>query len=272
MIKTEVKQPSNLITISKLGDIWLLGQHRIMCGDSTDIEQVKKLTNQEKADLAFTDPPYNVKYTGRRLKRENITNDQLSEKEFRHFLDKCIVAYQFALKRGASFYICYGTNSHIAVQQALEQHDFEIRNQIIWAKNHFVISFARYKMKHETILYCHRKEERDAWYGDKKQTTLWEFPKPQKNSLHPTMKPVSLIEKVLMNSSKKDDIVIDLFGGSGSTLIACENQGRCARLMEIEPHYVDVTIQRWQELTRQKAVLAQTGIAFNQLVTQKINS
>lgn len=105
-------------------------------------------------------------------------------------------------------------------------------------------------MKHETILYCHRKEERDPWYGDKKQTTLWEFPKPQKNKLHPTMKPVPLIEKVLMNSSKKDDVVIDLFGGSGSTLIACEIQGRCACLMEIQPQYVDVTIQRWQELTQ----------------------
>ncbi len=255
--------------IVKPGDVWLLNQHRIMCGDSTDIIQVKQLMLDEKADMAFIDPPYNVNYQGCKKIRQKIKNDHLQKNEFIQFLTHLVNAHQVALKRGGSLYMCYSNNHHRLFQQALEENDFEIRTQIVWSKNHFVLSFARYKLKHEVIFYCHRKKEKDPWYGDNKQTTVWQIPKPAANKLHPTMKPIALIEKALLNSSKKEDIIIDLCGGAGSTLMACENLGRYARLMEIEPHYVDATIQRWQAQTKQHAVLLSKQLTYNELQTQR---
>lgn len=242
-------------TKSKLGDIWILGQHRLMCGDSTDLTQVQKLMRDEKADLAFTDPPYNVNYVGRNKHREQIQNDFLDSEHYTKFLNKIIIAHKQHLKRGASMYLCHGSRCQRELQNLLEANGFAIRNQIIWAKNHHVMGFARYKGQHEIIFYCHQENESDAWYGDRKQTTLWQIPKPKVSPLHPTMKPIALIEKALNNSSKKDDIVLDLCGGSGSTLMACEKLGRSARLMEIEPHYIDIIVERWQEKTKKQPML-----------------
>lgn len=240
---------------SKPGCIWVLGQHRLMCGDSTDLSQVQKLMRDEKADLAFTDPPYNVNYVGHKKIREKIQNDSLDSKTYTNFLNQLIIAHKQHLKRGASMYLCHGSRCQRELQNLLEANGFAIRNQIIWAKNHHTMGFARYKGQHEILFYCHQENESDAWYGDRKQTTLWQIPKPKMSPLHPTMKPIALIEKALNNSSKKDDIVLDLCGGSGSTLMACEKLGRSARLMEIEPHYVDIIVERWQEKTKKQPML-----------------
>ena len=256
----------NPSVITKPGDIWVLGNHRIMCGDSTHIANVKTLMQDEKADLAFTDPPYNVNYRGRKGKnRRAIANDDLFEDNYKQFVMEIMLAHQFALKRGASFYIFYASIYHQAFEEALRINCFDIRSQIVWVKNHFVLSFSRYKMQHELMLYCHHKNERDAWYGDKKQTSVWQFPKPGVSKWHPTMKPVALIERAIINSSQVGEIVVDLFGGSGSTLIACEQQDRKARLMEIDPFYVDATIRRWQEHTDQEAILLHNQMTFNAL-------
>jgi DNA modification methylase len=144
-------------------------------------------------------------------------------------------------------------------QNALEAAGFEIRCQVIWAKNTFAWGFGRYKFRHEPIFYCHVTGQSDAWYGDRSQSTLWEENKPSANRLHPTMKPVELIERALLNSSKAGDMVADLFGGSGSTLIACERRGRSARLMEVDPRYADVIVRRWQDYTGKKATLDSDG-------------
>jgi len=224
---------------------------------------------KDKADMGFINPPYNVGYAGRRTPRDKIKNDNLTKTEYTQFLDKLISSNKASLKRGASFYICYGSGYKQELQAILEKNQFEIRNHIIWAKNHFVISYARYKLKHEYILYCHQKDERDPWYGDKKQTTLWEIPKPNKNTFHPTQKPLAIIEKTLLNSSKKDDIVFDLCGGAGSTLLACEKLERAARIMEIEPQYIDATILRWQAHTKQPAISASHGITFDVMQSQQ---
>jgi len=257
--------------ISSPGFIWQLGQHRLMCGDSTDVTQVKQLmvNEDEKADLAFTDPPYNVRYVGSKKERKPLANDFLTREQYTEFLQRLIASHKAVLKRGASFYLCYASSNHRECQAALESNDFIIRNQIVWAKNHFVVSAARYKSKHEMIFYCHLKDERDPWYGGTKQTTVWEIPKHSANRWHPTMKPLALIEKALTNSSKTDDVILDLCGGAGSTLIVCEKLKRVARLIEIEPCYVDATIQRWQDLTDQEAILLQSNLSFNELLKQQ---
>jgi len=164
---------------------------------------------------------------------------------------------KFITKPQASLYICHSSQHQHQFQLALKANGIVIRNQIIWAKQHFSWGKGRYKFQHEPLFYCYLKGQQDAWYGDKKQSTLWRFNKPFANRLHPTMKPVALIERALANSSQADDVVFDPFGGSGSTLIACEKMGRRARLLEIDPKYVDVIIQRWQDYTGKTARLVQ---------------
>jgi DNA modification methylase len=244
------------------GDVWLLGDHRVLCGDAVDEADIAKLMAGEQADLVFTDPPYNVAYEGYTEDKLTIKNDAMSAEEFRQFLKDTFVSYRMATKTGASMYICHPSLYQREFQEAIEHAGFDVRCQIIWAKNTFAWGFGRYKFQHEPIFYCHVKNESDAWYGDKTQSTLWQEKKPAANRLHPTMKPVELIERALVNSSKKDDIVLDLFGGSGSTLIAAERMGRKARLLELDPRYVDVIVTRWQQFTGKVAVHAETGEPF----------
>jgi DNA modification methylase len=241
--------------VSVMGDVWLLGRHRRMCGDSTRIDDVDKLMAGELADMVFTDPPYNVDYQGYTKDKLKIARDNMSNEKFSQFLLDIFASHLAAIKQGASLYVCHGSVYQREFQNALEANGFQIRTQIIWAKNHFAWGHGRYKFQHEPIFYFHQTGESDAWYGDKSQTTLWHVDKPTANRLHPTMKPVALIELTLKNSSKAGDIVVDLFGGSGSTLIACEKLGRNARLMELDPKYWDVVIKHWQEFTGQKAQL-----------------
>ena len=215
----------------------------------------------ERADLVFTDPPYNVDYEGYTEDRLKIKGDRMSDGDFKRFLEAAFRSFRTIVKPGASLYVCHASSCQREFQDALEAAGFAVRCQIIWAKNTFAWGFGRYKFQHEPMFYCHVTGESDPWYGDKSQSTLWQEKKPSASRLHPTMKPVELIERALLNSSKAGDIVVDLFGGSGSTLIGCERRGRHARLMEIDPKYADMIVRRWQEYTRQ-AGGARGGRAF----------
>lgn len=239
--------------ICKAGDIWQLGEHRLMCGDSTDAENISALMQGEKADLWLTDPPYNVDYQGRTKDRLKIKNDKQDENKFFEFLKSAFGAAKGFLKDGAAFYIWYASVEHINFESALNAVGIKVREQLIWCKNSLSLGRQDYHWRHEPCLYGW-KEGTHNWYGDRKQTTVLEFDRPQKNTEHPTMKPVPLIAYQIQNSSKRNDIVLDTFGGSGTTLISCEQLDREARLMELDPHYCDVIIARWEKFTGQKAI------------------
>src|SRR6266852_4194544 len=179
----------------------------------------------------------------------------MKPKEFSRFLRGAFASYLATVKPGASLYVCHASSVQREFQNALEAAGFEVRCQIIWGKNTFAWGFGRYKFQHEPMFYCHVAGEKDPWYGDKTQSTLWQEKKPAANRIHPTAKPVELVDRALINSSKADDLVVDLFGGSGSTLIACQRRNRKARLMEIDPKYADCIVRRYQEYTGKQAVL-----------------
>ena len=256
--------------VSAPADLWVLGKHKLLVGDATVAADVQRLMGGDSADCVFSDPPYNTDYEGYTENRLKIQNDQMSAAQFKHFLRDSFSSFRSAVKPGASLYVCHSSSWQREFQNALEMADFEIRCQIIWAKNTFAWGFGRYKFQHEPIFYCHVRGQKDPWYGDKSQSTLWAQNKPAANRLHPTMKPVELIERALANSSKAGDVVVDLFGGSGSTLIGCERRGRKARLMELDPKYADVVVRRWQEYTGQQAVLRGDGRSFDQIRRERL--
>ena len=255
--------------VSATADLWILGNHKLLVGDATDRAQVARLMAGEAADLIFTDLPYNVDYEGYTEDRLKIQGDHMSDGEFKRFLEAAFRSCRTVVKPGASLYLCHSSSWQREFQNALEAAGFEVRCQIIWAKNTFAWGFGRYKFQHEPLFYCHVAGQKDPWYGDKAQSTLWEEKKPVANRLHPTMKPVELIERALLNSSKAGDIVMDLFGGSGSTLISCERRGRKARLMELDPRYCDVIIRRYQEYTGQPALLDGDGRTFDEIARER---
>jgi DNA modification methylase len=271
--KAEAAPPLPEVAVTQPGDVWLLGEkspHRVVCGDATKVEDVERLMDGETADLVFTDPPYNVDYEGYTEERLKIKGDRMAPEEFRTFLRESFASYRTVIKPGASVYVCHASSVQREFQDALEHAGLEVRCQIIWAKNTFAWGFGRYKFQHEPIFYCHLAGQSDAWYGDKSQSTLWQEKKPVANRLHPTMKPVELIERALANSSKAGDIVVDLFGGSGSTLIACERSRRLARLMELDPKYVDVICQRFVEFAGKPARLAGDGRTFDEVRSARL--
>jgi len=255
--------------ISLLGDLWILGDHRLLVGDATDTDAVAKLMAGGPADLVFTDPPYNVDYEGYTEESLKIKGDRMSDADFKRFLERAFRSYRNVVKPGASMYVCHSSSWQREFQNALETAGFGVRCQIIWAKNTFAWGFGRYKFQHEPIFYCHVAGEKDPWYGDKSQSTLWQEKKPAANRIHPTAKPVELVERALLNSSKAGDVVADLFGGSGSTLIGCERRGQHARLMEIDPKYADCIVRRYQEYTGQPAVLEGDGRSFEGVTLER---
>jgi DNA modification methylase len=174
------------------------------------------------------------------------------------------------VKPGASLYVCHSSSWQREFQNALEVAGFEVRCQIIWAKNTFAWGFGRYKFQHEPLFYAHVADQKDPWYGDKSQSTLWHENKPAANRIHPTAKPVELIERALVNSSKAGDIVADLFGGSGSTLIGCERRNRRARLMEIDLKYADCIVRRYEQYTGKRAVLEGDGRQFDEISAERL--
>ena len=255
--------------ISVLGDLWILGDHRLLVGDATDTGAVTKLMAGASADLIFTDPPYNVDYEGYTEERLKIKGDRMSDADFKQFLERSFRSYRAIVKPGASMYLCHSSSWQREFQNALETAGFEVRCQLIWAKNTFAWGFGRYKFRHEPIFYCHVSGEKDSCYGDKTQSTLWEEKKPAANRIHPTAKPVELVERALLNSSKAGDVVADLFGGSGSTLIGCERRGRHARLMEIDAKYADCIVRRYQEYAGKPAVLDGDGSSFDEIALER---
>lgn len=241
--------------ISKFGQIWKLGRHRLMCGDSTSEENVKALLGGAKADLLLTDPPYGVDYTGRTKDALKIQNDAKTDEEMIEFLSSAFRSADSVMKPGAVFYIWYaGTKEH-AFDKACQLTGWEVRQILIWAKNTMVMGRQDYQWKHEPCIYGWKGGAGHLWASDRKQTTILEFDRPTANKEHPTMKPIALFDYQIQNNTKGGDIVLDLFGGSGTTIMACEQNGRNACVMEYDPKYVDVIIKRWENFTGEKAVL-----------------
>lgn len=239
---------------ARLGDIYQLGRHRLMCGDSTDVQSVQKLCQGGQADLLLTDPPYGVDYTGKTKDALKIQNDAKTDEALRDMLADAFSAANAVMKPGAVFYIWHADLKALAFRLACQMAGWEVRQVLIWAKNTMVMGRQDYQWKHEPCLYGWKEGAGHLWASDRKQTTLLEFDRPTKNKEHPTMKPVKLFDYQIQNNTKGGDIVLDLFGGSGTTIIACEQDKRCARVMELDPRYVDVIIDRWEKLTGERAV------------------
>lgn len=298
--------------VTKRGMIYALGRHRLMCGDATSFEDVKRLMDGKLADMVFTDPPYNVNYgekasmlndyqKGHRI-TSSIKNDHMASEAFLEFLTDVFKNVYIALNPGGAFYICHAESSGLEFRKAVLDAGFLLKQCIIWVKNSMVLGRQDYQWKHEPILYGWKQGAPHKWYGGRKKTTVlkdrdglvvreeengvlltftvgtetitlkvpsyeiiydgddsgttvWYFDKPLRNAEHPTMKPVALIERAIKNSSKRGQIVLDLFGGSGSTLIAAEKTGRTCYMMELDEKYCDVIVRRWEELTGQKVVV-----------------
>lgn len=241
--------------ISKRGDIWVLGRHRLMCGDSTDAADVALLMDGNKADMLLTDPPYNVDYTGKasELETRKIENDKMEDSAFQDFLTSAFENAAENMKAGGVFYIWHADSEGLNFRVACKKAGFQVRQCLIWNKNAMVMGRQDYQWKHEPCLYGWKDGASHLWASDRKQTTVLEFEKPQKNNLHPTMKPIKLFDYQIKNNTKGDDIVLDLFGGSGTTIMAAEQNGRRGFVMEYDPKFVDVIVDRWEQFTGMKA-------------------
>lgn len=255
VVEDEVPTAEEVETRVKTGDIWQLGEHRLMCGDSTVITDVEKLMNGETADLLLTDPPYNVDYTGKTKDALTIQNDRMEDGSFLDFLTGAFITANEYLKAGGVFYIWHADSEGYNFRTACRNVGWQVRQCLIWNKNVFVLGRQDYQWKHEPCLYGWKDGAAHKWYSDRKQTTVLEFDKPSRSEEHPTMKPVKLLALQIRNSSRMGETVLDLFGGSGSTLIACEQTGRKCNTMELDPHYCDVIIKRWETLTGKEGVL-----------------
>lgn len=258
--------PEQPVTVE--GDVWVLGRHRLMCGDSTSIDAVEKLMDGGKADQWVTDPPYNVDYEG--SDGQKIKNDAMKDGEFRQFLVDAFSTAFSVMKSGGSFYIWHADLEGYNFRGAVVDCGEKIRSCLIWNKPSIVMGRSDYHWKHEPCLYGWKGGASHLWASDRKQSTVIDFiAKPKHNNLHPTMKPVELIEYQIENNTKGQDIVLDTFGGSGSTLIACEKTARDCRMMELDPKYCDVIIKRWQDFTGEQATLEGTEQTFADLEAER---
>ena len=253
--------------VSQPGDVWLLGEHKILCGDATKVEDYKALLGDELADMTVTDPPYNVNYANTakdKMRGTNrpILNDNMGD-GFAGFL---LLACQniLTVTKGA-VYIAMSSSELDTLQSAFRAAGGKWSTFVIWAKNTFTLGRADYQRQYEPILYGWKDGAQHYWCGARDQGDVWQIKKPHKNDLHPTMKPVELMERAVRNSSKTRDIVLDPFGGSGTTLIACEKSGRRARLMELDPKYVDVIVKRWQLFSGKQAVRQADQLKFDEI-------
>ena len=240
---------------SKLGDIYQLGNNRLMCGDSTVLEDVEKLMGGEQADMLLTDPPYNVNYEGKTKDKLKIKNDQMGNDNFRQFLTDAFSNADMVMKPGAVFYIWHADSEGYNFRGACFDAGWTVRQCLIWNKNSMVMGRQDYQWKHEPCLYGWKEGAGHLWTSDRKQTTVINFDKPTRNDMHPTMKPIPLFDYQIKNNTKGGDVVLDLFGGSGTTIMACEQNGRRGYSMEYDPRYVDVIVDRWEKFTGAKAVL-----------------
>ncbi len=249
--------------ITKKGDVWQLGNHRLLCGDTTMYDDIKKLMADDVADMVFTDPPYNVNY-GATMKDSlrhktsdvnagrTIMNDNLGD-DFEQFLTDSLT--NLMMFNSGAVYVCMSSSELHTLHNSFVVSGGKWSTFIIWAKNTFTLGRADYQRQYEPILYGWGKDKPHYWCGDRNQSDIWEYNKPLKNDLHPTMKPIELVERAINNSSKVGGIVLDGFGGSGSTLIAAEKTGRKARLCELDPKYCDVILQRFHDYTGKEPIL-----------------
>lgn len=294
--------------VSRRGDVWILGRHRLKCGDSTVLADVEDAVGGVGVECMWTDPPYNVAYEG---KAGSIKNDDMEDGAFRQFLLDAFTCAFAVLKPGGAAYVAHADTEGYNFRGAFRDAGFKLSGCLIWRKNSLVLGRSDYQWQHEPILYGWKEGAAHRWYGERNKTTISEFEgqafeqigdrawqirigeqtlivegdgvtvrdarptvlteeKPKKNGEHPTMKPVALIERYLLNSTKTGDVVLDLFGGSGSTLIACEKLGRAARLVELDEKFADVIVRRWQEYTGKEAALEDTGETFAQLQEARV--
>jgi len=252
--------------VSRPGDVWLLGGHRLLCGDSTVAESYDRVLNGEPVDMVFTDPPYNVNYANSakdkmRGKDRAILNDNLGD-GFYDFLLAALTPTVAHCRGG--IYVAMSSSELDVLQAAFRAAGGKWSTFIIWAKNTFTLGRADYQRQYEPILYGWPEGAQRHWCGDRDQGDVWNIKKPQKNDLHPTMKPVELVERAIRNSSRPGNVVLDPFGGSGTTLIAAEKSGRLARLIELDPKYADVIVRRWQDWTGKQAKREADGLLFDQ--------
>ena len=245
-VDKELQKP----TVTRAGDVWLLGAHKLICGDSTKEETYKVLMGEQKANLVVTDPPYNVNYQGSAGK---IKNDNLKNEQFYHFLLDSFTCMEKAMADDASIYVFHADTEGLNFRKAFADAGFYLSGTCIWKKQSLVLGRSPYQWQHEPCLFGWKKNGRHQWYSDRKQTTIWEFDKPKKNGDHPTMKPIPLIAYPIRNSSMTNCIVLDPFGGSGSTLIACEQTGRICRTIELDEKYCDVIVKRYIEQAKDAA-------------------
>lgn len=246
----EIEEP-----ITKPGDIWILGNHRLMCGDSTHKDDIMRLMNNQDADMLLTDPPYNVDYVGKTAEALKIKNDNMDDNQFYEFLRKVFGNMYIVTKEGASIYVFHADTEGINFRKAFKDAGFKLAECLIWKKDCFVMGRQDYQWQHEPVLYGWKEGKAHYFINDRTQSTILEFDRPKQSTLHPTMKPIDLIAKLIKNSSKENDIILDLFGGSGSTIIAAEQLNRCCYTMELDPKYCDVIVKRWETLTNKEAIL-----------------
>ena len=240
----EIEEP-----ITKPGDVWILGKHRLMCGDSAQKEDVMHLMNNQDADMLLTDPPYNVDYVGKTSEALKIKNDNMSDNQFYEFLKKVFENMYSVTKEGASIYVFHADTEGLNFRKAFKDAGYKLAECLIWKKDCFVMGRQDYQWQHEPILYGWKEGAAHHFINDRTQSTILEFDRPRQSSLHPTMKPIDLVARLLKNSSKENDKILDLFGGSGSTIIAAEQLNRNCYTMELDPKYCDVIVKRWESLT-----------------------
>jgi DNA modification methylase len=260
-----------VVPTTRPGDLWILGDHRLLCGDATVVTDVEKLMDGHLADMSFCDAPYNVDYANAAknkslAKDRRILNDALGKEFYQFLYDTCVNLLM--VTKGAC-YMSMSSSELDTLQRAFKDAGGKWSTFIIWAKNTFTLGRADYQRQYEPILYGWKDGAEHYWCGARNQGDVWFIDKPRVNDLHPTMKPIELVERAICNSSKSRDIVLDLFGGSGTTLIAAERTGRSARLMELDPKYVDVIVQRWQQLTGREAICAENQEPFGKLALDR---
>lgn len=245
--------PDEVETRCKEGDVWQLGPHRMKCGDATSEDDLKDLMAGAEAQLLLTDPPYGVSYVGKTADALTIENDAVDDAQLLDFLEDSFANVYQAMEAGAAFYVFHADSKGHIFRNAMTESNLPIRECLVWVKNSLVLGRQDYHWRHEPCLYGWKEGASHNWYSDRKQTTVLEFDRPTANREHPTMKPVPLLAYLVCNSTKRGDLVLDTFGGSGSTLLACEKMDRVCYTMELDPHYCDVILQRWENLTGQKA-------------------
>jgi DNA modification methylase len=266
-VDSELSKPA----VSCLGDIWLLGRHRLVCGDSTKKDTFDVLMNGKVANLVVTDPPYNVNYEGSAGK---IKNDNMGNEAFYDFLLSAFQNTEAVMAKDASIYVFHADTEGLNFRRAFSDAGFYLSGTCIWKKQSLVLGRSPYQWQHEPILFGWKKKGKHNWYSDRKQTTIWEFEKPKKNGDHPTMKPVALVAYPIMNSSLSNCIVLDPFGGSGSTLIACEQTDRICYTIELDEKYCDVIVKRYIEQVGNSdgVFLLRNGVEYRYLDLPEVNA